>query len=49
MGFLIGTGGSLLFGLGQVGTNKNNVSDYLQVNQRYFTASQEDVLQQALP
>jgi hypothetical protein len=48
MGFLIGTGSSLFFGLGQVGTNKNNVSDYFQVNQRHSTASQEEVLQQAL-
>ena len=46
MGFLIGTGSSLFFGLGQVGANKNNIADYFQVNQRHFTASQEDVLQQ---
>jgi hypothetical protein len=34
--------------LGQVGTNKNNVSDYFETNKRHFTASQEEVLQAVL-
>jgi hypothetical protein len=48
IGFYIGTGASLLFGLGQIGTNKNNVSDYFETNKRHFTASQEEVLQAVL-
>lgn len=48
IGFYVGTGASLLFGLGQTGTNKNNVSDYFETNKRHFTASQEEVLQAVL-
>lgn len=48
IGFYVGTGASLLFGLGQTGTNKNNVSDYFETNKRHFTASQEEVLHAVL-
>ena len=48
VGFLVGTASSLFFGLGQLGTNKNNVSDYFEVNKRHFTAESEDVLIVAL-
>jgi hypothetical protein len=48
VGFLIGTASSLFFGLGQLGTNKNNVSDYFEVNKRHFTAEPEEVLTVAL-
>jgi hypothetical protein len=48
VGFLIGTASPLFFGLGQLGANKNNVSDYFEVNKRHFTAEPEEVLIAAL-
>jgi hypothetical protein len=48
VGFLIGTATPLFFGLGQLGANKNNVSDYFEVNKRHFTADPEEVLIAAL-
>jgi hypothetical protein len=44
VGFLAGTILALFFGIGQLGTNKNNVSDYFEVNKRHFTAEPEEVL-----
>ncbi len=42
IGLLIGMGMTLLFGLGQIGKNKNNISDYIEVNKRHFTINSEE-------
>lgn len=42
--FLIGTGMTFLFGLGQIGKNKNNVADYMETNQRHLNVSPEEAL-----
>lgn len=36
IGFLIGTGMTFVFGLGQIRKNKNNVTDYIETNKRHF-------------
>jgi hypothetical protein len=41
---VIGMGMAILFGLGQIGKNKNNVSDYLETNKQYLEISPEEVL-----
>lgn len=35
-GFIVATGMSLLFSLGKLGANPNNISDYMETNKRYF-------------
>ncbi len=37
IGFLLGTGMVLLFSLGQLGSNQNNLQDYLSTNRQYLT------------
>lgn len=41
-GFL---GGAIisLFGLGKIGKNKNNIDDYIKVNERFFTADLDNI------
>ncbi|MDO8514384.1 MAG: hypothetical protein Q7S50_02455 [bacterium] len=41
-GFLFGTGMALVFSLGKLGANPNNVSDYMETNKRYFTEKPTD-------
>jgi hypothetical protein len=41
MGYFVGVGSTLLFGLGQIGGNKNNISDYYEVNKRHFKTEVE--------
>jgi hypothetical protein len=45
IGYTISLVFTLFNGLGQVGVNKNNVTDYLQTNSQYLLKSQEEVLQ----
>lgn len=40
VGFLVGTGLVLLFSLGKLGANNNNVSDYMETNRRYLTINE---------
>lgn len=42
IGFLIGVGMTFLFGLGQIGKNKNNVTDYVETNKRHFATGLEE-------
>jgi len=37
IGYAIGLGTSLLFGLDKSGSNHSNATDYLEVNKKYFT------------
>lgn len=43
--FFIGVGSSLVFGIGQIGKNKNNVGDYLETNKAKFAVEPQVVLQ----
>ncbi len=43
IGFGIGTVLTLIFGVSKLGKNVNNVSDYLEVNERHFTKNLEEV------
>jgi hypothetical protein len=36
VGYGIGVVLAILFGLGQMGSNQNNLSDFMQINKRYF-------------
>jgi len=36
IGYAVGLGTTLLFGLGKSGSNRANMSDYLETNKRYF-------------
>lgn len=42
IGFLIGTCMTFLFGLGQIGKNQNNVTDYIEVNKQHFAMGLEE-------
>lgn len=42
-GFIFGILWILLFGIGQIGKNSNNVSDYIQANARYFNIEKEEI------
>ncbi len=44
IGFLIGVGMTLLFGIGQIGENENNIKDYFQTNEKHLNNTNIDKL-----
>lgn len=44
IGFLVGVGIAFLSSLGKTGKNKNNISDYIEVNKERFTTNLEEVV-----
>lgn len=45
IGFYIGLVMTLVLGLGKVGANSNNITDYIQTNQKHFKSTSEEVLE----
>lgn len=48
VGFLVGCGFSFVFGIGKIGKNKNNISDYVQSNERFFLVHPGQVIEAIL-
>lgn len=48
IGFIFGLGATLFFGLGKIGKNKENVSDYVETNQKNFTEHPGKVIEAIL-
>ncbi len=43
-GFIFGGVMTLFFGLGKVGKNSSNVSDYVEANEKYFNTEKDDII-----
>lgn len=43
IGLLFGGGMVFLFGIGQIGRNEKNISDYVEGNKKYFLATAEEI------
>jgi hypothetical protein len=44
VGYILGCGMALFFGLGKVGKNQDNIVDYIQSNKQYFNLDEESII-----
>ena len=43
-GFIFGGAMTLFFGLGKVGKNPSNISDYVEANEKYFNTEKDNIV-----